>query len=264
MPQTIPVPHLRTVLLVAAVLLTGWRPEQAPQHQQQQRPPDVTVAPACRASVPVMVELPGRTSAYRIALKRELTQGADVRARQRLYQINPAPFRATLSTAQASLDRAQANVVAVNAQARRYQQLAAAQAISTQEYDNAVSSLGQTQADVAAGKASVQTANINLGYTDVNAPIAGRAGIALVTEGAYVQPGAATLMTTVLQIDPIYVDFSQSSVQGLRLRRDMTDGRGPAAPWPRGSRCCWKTACHILCLARCSLPTLRSARTRVP
>jgi len=224
--------QLLLLLFAAAMLLSACKRDPPPLKQP---PPDVTVAQARRASVPVTVELPGRTNAYRVAqvrarvdgivLKREFKQGADVRAGQRLYQIDPAPYRATLANARAGLGRAQASVAAVNAQAARYQRLVGSQAVSRQEYDNAVSSLDQALADVEAGKAQVQTASINLGYTDVTAPIEGRTGIALVTEGAYVQSGAATLMTTIQQIDPIYVDLSQSSVQGLRLRRDIADGQ---------------------------------------
>lgn len=235
-PDWILAPIARLALFATAALLAACKREPPPAPQ---RPPEVTVAPARRASVPVTVELPGRTNAYRVAqvrarvdgivLKREFMQGADVRAGQRLYQIDPAPYRAALASAQADLGKAQANVAAVNAQAARYRQLVAVQAVSQQDYDNAVSSLGQALADVAAGKASVRTASIALGYTDVTAPITGRAGIALVTEGAYVQASAATLMTTVQQIDPIYVDLSQSSVQGLRLRRDIASGRVQSA-----------------------------------
>ena len=224
--------QLLLLLFAAAMLLSACKRDPPPLKQP---PPDVTVAQARRASVPVTVELPGRTNAYRVAqvrarvdgivLKREFKQGADVRAGQRLYQIDPAPYRATLANARAGLGRAQASVAAVNAQAARYQRLVGSQAVSRQEYDNAVSSLDKALADVEAGKAQVQTASINLGYTDVTAPIEGRTGIALVTEGAYVQSGAATLMTTIQQIDPIYVDLSQSSVQGLRLRRDIADGQ---------------------------------------
>jgi len=220
------------LLCAAAMLLSACKRDPPPLKQP---PPEVTVAQARRASVPVTVELPGRTNAYRVAqvrarvdgivLKREFKQGADVRAGQRLYQIDPAPYRATLANARAGLGRAQASVAAVNAQAARYRQLVGSQAVSRQEYDNALSSLDQALADVEAGKAQVQTASINLGYTDVTAPIEGRTGIALVTEGAYVQSGAATLMTTIQQIDPIYVDLSQSSAQGLRLRRDIADGQ---------------------------------------
>jgi membrane fusion protein (multidrug efflux system) len=199
------------------------------------------VAAARATSVPMFVELPGRTNPYRVAqvrarvdgivLKRDFSEGAEVKTGQRLYQIDPGPYQAALANAQAVLGRARANVGAVNAQAARYKQLVATRAVSPQEYDNAVASLGQALADVASGQALVRTASINLGYTDVTAPITGRVGISQVTEGAYVQASQATLMTTIQQIDPIYVDLNQSSVDGLRLRRDIASGkvtaRGP-------------------------------------
>jgi membrane fusion protein (multidrug efflux system) len=198
-------------------------------------PPNVAVAPARAAQVPVTVELPGRVNPLRVAqvrarvdgvvLKREFKEGADVREGQRLFKIDPAPYAANLASAQATLGRAEANVAAQVAQARRYQNLVASNAVSRQDYDNAVASQGQAQADVNSGKASVRSARINLGYTDVVAPITGRVGVAAVTEGAYVQAGAATLMATIQQIDPIYVDLNQSSVQGLRLRQDLASGR---------------------------------------
>jgi membrane fusion protein (multidrug efflux system) len=113
----------------------------------------------------------------------------------------------------------------MQAQAERYKTLVGNNAVSKQDYDNAVSSAGQAEAAVASGKAAVDTASINVGYTDVLSPVSGRASISLVTEGAYVQASQATLMTTVQQIDPMYVDVTQSSVQGLRLRRDVADGK---------------------------------------
>ena len=109
------------------------------------------------------------------------------------------------------------NLVAQNALEERYKQLVAGNAVSKQDYDNAVSTKGQAAADVVFGNAAVQTAKFNLGYTDVVAPITGRVGLSAVTEGAFVQASAATLMTTIQQIDPIYVDLNQSSVQGLQL-----------------------------------------------
>jgi membrane fusion protein (multidrug efflux system) len=196
----------------------------------------VTVAPARATSVPMIVELPGRTNPYRVAqvrarvdgivLKRNFREGADVKAGQRLYQVDPAPFKAALASAQAALDKSVANLAAVTAQAERFGVLVAANAISKQEYDNAVASRGQALADVAAGKAAVQIAAINLAYTEVVAPISGRAGLSAVTEGAFVQGSNATLMTTIQQIDPIYVDLTQSSVQALQLRREMASRAG--------------------------------------
>jgi membrane fusion protein (multidrug efflux system) len=191
----------------------------------------VTVQPQ---AVPVTIELSGRTSAYLVAqvrarvdglvLKQEFKEGSVVKAGQRLYQIDPAPYIASLNSAQATLEKAQANLVSTNAQAERYKLLVGRNAVSKQDYDNAVASQGQASADVASGKAAVETAKINLGYTNVVSPITGRAGISQVTVGAYVQAAAANLMTTVQQIDPIKVDLNQSSVEGLRLRSDYASG----------------------------------------
>jgi membrane fusion protein (multidrug efflux system) len=185
--------------------------------------------------VPVVTELPGRTSAYLVAqvrarvdgivLKREFKEGGDVKAGQRLYQIDPAPYRATLDSALGMLQKAQANLAAMNAQAERYKILLGGNGVSKQEYDNAIAAQGQAAADVASGTAAVQTARINLGYTDVVSPITGRTGPSLVTQGAYVQASAATLLTTVQQIDPIYADLTQTSVAGLQLRRDVASGQ---------------------------------------
>jgi membrane fusion protein (multidrug efflux system) len=185
--------------------------------------------------VPVVTELPGRTSAFLVAqvrarvdgivLRREFTEGSQVKAGQRLYKIDPAPYIATLNNAKATLAKAQANLVSTTAQANRYKVLVAANAVSKQDYDNAVASEGQAAADVAAGKAAVDTAQINLGYTDVVSPVSGQVGISQVTPGAYVQASAATLMATVQTLDPVYVDLTQSSLDGLKLRREMQEGR---------------------------------------
>ena len=197
--------------------------------------PDVSVVTVHRGSVPITTDLPGRTSPYLVAqvrarvdgivLKREFKEGGEVKAGQRLYQIDPAPYIAALNSATASLQKAEANLASTSAQAERYKVLVAANAVSKQDYDNAVSTQGQAAADVATGKAAVATAQINLGYTNVGSPITGRSGLSLVTEGAYVQASAATLMTTVQQIDPVYVDLTQSSVEGLQLRRDIASGQ---------------------------------------
>jgi membrane fusion protein (multidrug efflux system) len=198
-------------------------------------PPQVSVVTVHKTQVPVVIDLPGRTNAFYVAqvrarvdgivLKRNYKEGSDVKAGRVLYQIDPAPYIATLDGAKAMLQSAQANVVAQNAQAERYKALVAGNAVSQQDYDNAVAAQGTAEAAVASGKAAVASAQINLGYTTVASPISGRTGISLVTEGAYVQASQATLMTTVQQIDPIYVDLTQSSVQGLRLRRDVASGR---------------------------------------
>ncbi len=216
----------------AAALLGACAKAQAPSAPAT---PQVSVVTVHRTAVPLTIELPGRTNAYLVAqvrarvdgivLKRDYKEGTDVRAGQRLYKIDPAPYIASRDSAQATLEKAQANVAALSAQVERYKPLVAGNAVSKQDYDNAVASQGQAQADVASGKAAVDTAQINVGYTDVVSPISGRAGLSQVTEGAYVQAGAATLMTTIQQIDPIYVDVTQSSVQGLELRRQVATGQ---------------------------------------
>jgi membrane fusion protein (multidrug efflux system) len=223
---------LPTAMLLAVALgacSNAQTPGPAPQL------PEVSVVTVHRGSVPITTELPGRTSAYLVAqvrarvdgivLKRDFKEGSEVKAGQRLYQIDPAPYIAALNSAQASLQKAEANLASTTAQAERYKVLVTANAVSKQDYDNAVASQGQAAADVATGKAAVSIAQINLGYTNVGSPITGRSGPSLVTEGAYVQASAATLMTTVQQIDPVYVDLTQSSVEGLQLRRDIASGQ---------------------------------------
>jgi membrane fusion protein (multidrug efflux system) len=218
---------------LAAMVLAGCgaaKPATAPP-----QPPQVSVVTVRRGSVPITIELPGRTAAYLVAQvrarvdgivqKREFNEGGDVKAGQRLYQIDPAPYIAALNSATASLQKAEANLASTTAQAERYKVLVAANAVSKQDYDNAVSSQGQAAADVATGKAAVAIAQINVGYTNVVSPIVGRSGPSQVTQGAYVQASAATLMTTVQQIDPIYVDLTQSSIEGLQLRRDVASGQ---------------------------------------
>jgi membrane fusion protein (multidrug efflux system) len=158
-------------------------------------------------------------------LSRPFKEGADVNANQQLFQIDPAPFRAALDSANAMLMNAQAAVVAANLLAERDKVLLAGNGVARQDYDNAVAAQGIAQANVASAKAAVEIARINLGYTNVVAPIKGRIGPAAVTQGAFVQAAAATLLATVQQLDPIYVDLNQSSVQGLQLRRDIVSGR---------------------------------------
>jgi len=223
--------RLITAATAAVFLAACGQKQSAPPPQT----PEVGIVTVQPTTVPVIVDLPGRTNAYLVAqvrarvdgivLRREFTEGSEVKAGQRLYKIDPAPYIAALNNAKATLAKAQANVASQNALVARYKILVAANAVSKQDYDNAVAAQGQAVADVAAGKASVDTAQINLGYTDVVSPITGRTGLSQVTPGAYVQASAATLLTTVQQLDPIYVDLTQSSVEGLRLRRQIQEGR---------------------------------------
>jgi membrane fusion protein (multidrug efflux system) len=180
-------------------------------------------------------ELPGRTSAFRVAevrarvngivLRRHFTEGSDVRQGQVLFTIDPAPYRAALEGAKAQLARAEATLSSNRMLAERYTELVKARAVSQQEHENAMAALKASEADVAAGKAAVEAAQINLGYTTVTSPVRGRIGRSAVTEGAYVQQSQATLLATVQQLDPVYVDLTQSSVELLRLRRDLETGK---------------------------------------
>ena len=192
----------------------------------------VTVAPR---AVALATELPGRLEASRVAQvraraagilqKRLFKEGSDVKAGQALFLIDPAPYQASAASAQATLARAQANVTQATAQAERYKPLIEANAISKQDYINAVASQKSAEADVAAAKAALQTAQINLGYASVTSPIAGRIGRALVTEGALVGQGEATQLAVVQQINPMYVNFTQSTTDVLRLRKAVEGGQ---------------------------------------
>ncbi|MEO8081902.1 MAG: efflux RND transporter periplasmic adaptor subunit [Caldimonas sp.] len=192
----------------------------------------ITVEPK---PVGLVTELPGRLEASRVAqvrarvagivLKRLFTEGSDVRAGQALFRIDSAPYQTVVASAQAALSRAKANATQATAQAERYKPLLAANAISKQDYINAVAAQKQAEADVAAAKASVQSGQINLGYATVSAPISGRIGRALVTEGALVGQGEATPLAIVQQVDPMYVNFTQSTTDVLKLRKTIASGK---------------------------------------
>lgn len=191
----------------------------------------VTVQPQ---SVPVMAELPGRLEALRTAQvrarvagilqQRLFTEGADVKAGQSLFQIDPSTYKAALDSAQATQAKAEANLAQATALVDRYQPLQAAKAISPQEFLNAQVAQRQAQADVASAKAAVQTAHINLGYAAVTAPISGRIGRALVTEGALVGQGEATQLALIQQVNPLYVNFTQSANDVIKLKKAMEAG----------------------------------------
>ena len=192
----------------------------------------ITVAPQ---AIGLATELPGRLEASRVAqvraraagivLKRSFTEGSDVKAGQLLFNIDAAPYQASAASAQAALARAQANLTQTAALAERYKPLLEANAISKQDYVNAVAAQKSAEADVATSKANIQTAQINLGYASVTAPISGRIGRALVTEGALVGQGDVTPLATIQQINPMYVNFTQSTTDVLRLRKAIASGQ---------------------------------------
>ena len=203
-------------------------------------PAEVAVVTVQPGDVGIVTELPGRLEASRVAqvraraagivLQRLFREGSDVRAGQPLFKIDPAPYAAQAASANAQLARAQANLGQAAALAQRYKPLVEANAISKQDYANAIAGEKQAEADVAAAKAAVQTAQINLGYATVTAPISGRIGRALVTEGALVGQGEATPLANVQQINPVYANFNQSSTEVLQLRRALAEGKLKRAP----------------------------------
>jgi len=198
-------------------------------------PAEVGVVTVTPGAVGLVTELPGRLEAARVAQvraratgvlqKRLFREGGEVRAGQSLFQVDAAPYRASAESAQASLAKAQAALTQATARAERYKPLFEANAISKQDYVDAVAAQKQAEADVAAGKAAVETARINLEYTAVLAPISGRIGRALVTEGALVSATEATQLALIQQINPMYVNFTQPASEVLRLRKALADGR---------------------------------------
>jgi membrane fusion protein (multidrug efflux system) len=200
-------------------------------------PPEVGVITVTKGAVALTADLPGRLEALRMAQvrarvagiveSRDFREGTDVKAGQPLFHLDAAPSLAALASAQAVLARSQANLIQASAQAERYKPLAEAHAVSQQDLIAAVAAQAQAQADVAAGKAAVQTATINLGYATIVAPLSGRIGRALVTEGALVGQGEATALAVIQQLDPIVVNLTQSSAEVLKLRRLM-DRNAPA------------------------------------
>jgi membrane fusion protein, multidrug efflux system len=198
-------------------------------------PPEVGVVTVTPGDVGLVTELPGRLEASRTAQvraraagilqKRVFQEGSDVRAGQALFEIDSSPYQAALASAQAGLTKAEANLVQASAQAQRFKPLMDAKAISQQEFINAQAAQQQAQADVAIGQAAVQSARINLNYASITAPIAGRIGRALVTEGALVGQGEATPLAVIQQTDPLYVNFTQSASEVMNLRKAMDNGQ---------------------------------------
>ncbi len=231
--RSVPVAAAALALALAACSRSAAKPA-APS-----APVEVGVVRLEPTSVTLTRELPGRTSAFRVAevrarvngivLKRYFVEGSDVREGQRLFQIDPAPYQAALEGAKAALARAEVNVANARLQAKRNEELVSDRVVSQQEYENTTAAMKAGEADVAAARAAVQAAEINLGYTTVTSPVSGRIGRSAVTEGAYVQAGQATLLATVQQLDPVYVDVTQSTAELLKLRRDLESGKLQAA-----------------------------------
>jgi membrane fusion protein (multidrug efflux system) len=197
--------------------------------------PEVSVVTIQSKPVVITTELAGRTSANLVAevrpqvggiiQKRLFTEGADVKAGQALFQIDPALYQAALDNAKAALSRSEANLSAIRLKADRLRELLAEKAVSQQDYDDAAAALKQTQADIQFGKANVDMARINLRYTSITAPISGRIGRSNITEGALVTAQQPTVLATIQRLDPMFVDVPQSTAEVLRLRRGLKEGR---------------------------------------
>jgi membrane fusion protein (multidrug efflux system) len=220
------------LMLSGSFALTGCNDEQ--QQQQGSQAQAVGVVTLKSEALQMTTELPGRTSAYRVAevrpqvsgiiLKRNFVEGSDVKAGVSLYQIDPAIYQASYESAKGDLAKAQASANISRVTLNRYKKLLGTNYISQQDYDTAQADLRQAEAAVVAAKAAVENARINLAYTKVTSPISGRIGKSTVTEGALVQNGQATALATVQQLDPIYVDVTQSSNDFLRLKQELANG----------------------------------------
>ncbi|MCO1571047.1 efflux RND transporter periplasmic adaptor subunit [Enterobacter hormaechei] len=220
--------------IVCAALLTGCDGQENPQQHAQA--PQVSVHIVKSAPLAVKKELPGRTDAYRVAevrpqvsgiiLHRNFTEGSDVKAGESLYQIDPATYQAAYDNAKGELVKAQAAANIAHLTVKRYVPLVGTQYVSKQEYDQAVATAQQADASVVAAKAGVESARINLAYTKVTSPINGRIGKSSVTEGALVTNGQSTALATVQQLDPIYVDVTQSSSDFMRLKQQTSLQKG--------------------------------------
>ena len=201
------------------------------------KPPlaQVGVVTVALSDIGLTTELPGRLEASRVAQvraratgilqKRLFREGSDVKAGEALFTIDSAPYAAAYASAQASLARAQANLEQATSLAQRYQPLVKANAVSKQEFANAEAAQKQAEADVAVGKAAVQTAKITLDYAAVTAPISGRIGRALVTEGALVGQGEFTQLAVIQQINPMYINFTQPAAEVMKLRKALEAGQ---------------------------------------
>lgn len=227
---------LLSSLIFSAILLSGC--DNSADQQAHAPTPQVTVHVVNNAPLSITTELPGRTSAFRVAevrpqvsgiiLKRHFIEGSDVQAGESLYQIDPATYQAAYDSAKGDESKAQAAAAIAHLTVKRYVPLLGTKYISQQDYDQAVATARQADADVIAAKAAVESARINLAYTKVTSPITGRIGKSSVTEGALVTNGQSDAMATVQQLDPIYVDVTQSSSDFMRLKQESLQHGGEA------------------------------------
>lgn len=226
-------------IIIAGVLagylaLTGCGKPQGPGGPQMGTP-EVGVVIVQPERVAITTELAGRTSAFLVAevrpqvggiiQKRLFTEGSDVKAGEVLYQIDPAGFQAAYSSARAALAKSEANSIPLRLKMERYKELVAINAVSKQDYDDISAALKQSEADIEASKAALETARINLAYTSVTAPIAGRISRSSVTVGSLVTASQTTALATIQQFDQVYVDVTQSSAEMLHLKQALASGQ---------------------------------------
>lgn len=237
----------KIAVLAGALLVTGsicfftLKPSQA-QESPATPPPalEVTVTTVQEQEVILTSELPGRTTAYQTAeirpqvggiiLKRAFAEGSEVKAGELLYQIDPAPYEVAVSRSQAALNKSKAELEPARLKAKRYAELIRTQAVSQQDYDEVKAALGLAEANVASAQAELEAARIDLQRTKVMAPISGRIGRSSITPGALVTANQAQSLATIQQLDPIYVDLTQSNVELLRLRRAIQSGNIQSVP----------------------------------
>lgn len=234
MPIKVAIKPLALLCALFALNLTGCD-DSSVSSTQSTVVPEVQVATLAAQSLPVTAELPGRMLAYRIAevrpqvsgiiLQRLFTEGSDVVTGQPLYQIDAAPLRAEFNRTVAALAQARANAQLPQATLTRYRTLIDAQYVSRQDFDQAEATAAQTRAAVQAARAAEETARINLERTTVTSPLNGRIGRSSVTEGALVQDQQSDALATVQQLDPLYLDVTQSSQEFLRLQQELASGR---------------------------------------
>lgn len=230
-------------MVAAFALFSWWEPTTSAIAQQAPPagpPTEVTVHTIAPKNITLSKDLPGRTSAFRVAeirpqvngiiVKRLFEEGSDVKIGQQLYQIDPAVYQAAVDSADADLMKANANAKSVMARSERYKELVKIGGISKQEFDDIKASVAQANADIAIAKAALANAKINLDYTKVFSPIEGRIGKSLVTEGALATANQTQPLAIVQQLNPIYVDVTQSSLEVMQLRRDMANN--PALKLP--------------------------------
>lgn len=231
----VPSPKSLLALASVAVLLAACGKPPAGGPPPTLAVPQVGVTVVQAQALPITRELPGRVTAEMVSevrpqvsgivQRRAFTEGSLVKAGELLYQIDPATYQAALDSAQATLERAEASLVTAQLKAGRYKELVKIKAVSQQDADDAAAAQLQARADVNTARAALATARINLSYTRVTAPIGGRVGRSSVSPGALVTANQSTALATVQQLDPIYVDVTQSSAALLQLKRALEAGQ---------------------------------------